>query len=284
MRALIIPQAGRSGEQNIMPKKDPIDYFDQLAELDDEDSLDADENETDAELAELDLTIPDETEDITPGDGESVEDYVDDPMEEPEEVEDIEGTEEPEEPEVDTEDTEVDPEVKSLRKENAHRRVQLQELRDSVEKKAEAQAARMVADMISEVTGEKATTGDGIPTFEDMRNQLVGFVSSLELQSKQARQHLALEKAAADLGANVERLLDSVSFNEEINNIDVNATDYNTLVKRAMQNAVQVNPSFKEKDNAPRSGVDMTTGADTPLSGDGIAELAKRRRERRNRS
>lgn len=284
-------------------KKDPISYLEMLEELNDANvddtdldaEGDADEADTDAELEALDLDIPDsgDTEDTdggvevdeadtytgTPGDDETPEDYADEPMEEAEDMgKDTEDTE-------DTEDTDgVDPEVKALRRENARRRVQLQELRDKVDEQAEAQATRMVAELFNDLTGEKVETRDSAPTFEEVRNQLTGYVLTIELQSKKARQHLALEKAASELGANVDRLLDSVSFNNEINNIDVDAVDYDTLVKRAMQNAVQVNPSFKEADNAPRSGVDMTNGADTPLSGDGIAELAKRRRERRNRA
>lgn len=284
--------------------KDPIDYFDSLNDLDefdtidentddDQEALDLDEADTDAELAALDDgDTGDDYDDVeaTPDEGETVEDYADEPMEDDVDAdvdtdvdETDEGANEADTDEDTDEDTEgVDNEVKALRKENAKRRVQLQNLREQVTERAENLATVRLGDLYKSITGKQFGDGNTPVTFGNIATELANYVINVETSARDAKLQLALEKVAAELGANTERLADSVSFTNEVSNIDLDNPDYLTQIKRAMQNAIQVNPAFKEPVNAPRSGVDMTiTTNDMPL-GDGIHDLAKRRRERRN--
>lgn len=85
-------------------------------------------------------------------------------------------------------------------------------------------------------------------------------------EGRQAILQLAVYKAAAAPGinANPDALLDSLSFQTAVKDLDPKATDFGAKVTEAIKAAVTANPNLKTGRAPGASGVDMTGGSGEP--------------------
>lgn len=94
--------------------------------------------------------------------------------------------------------------------------------------------------------------------------KLAADLTAARTDGRQASLALAIYKAAPALSANADALLDSLSFQTAVKDLDPKAADFDAKVSEAINKAVTANPNLKTGRAPGASGVDMTGGSGEP--------------------
>lgn len=229
-----------------------------FADADDE-AEEYDEDEDDGEVYDVD------DEDNEDGDNpgqESLWDYGEDTNDEPD----------------NTPDENVNMQVKALRKENAKRRRQLQELRD--------QSTGIIEQRVGEVIDDIATAtglGDGADYSEQTLSEALGKrFAEAERRATEAERRLAVTVAANNAGADVDALLDSVSFTNKLDALNPTDEGFTDEVNKLVAGFHQARPTTTATPKKTRGGADFLSGSGAKRTASNTVEdLAQRRRNRR---
>lgn len=175
-----------------------------------------------------------------------------------------------------TPDENVNMQVKALRKENAKRRRQLQELRD--------QSTGIIEQRVGEVIDDIATAtglGNGAEYSEQTLSEALGKrFAEAERRATEAERRLAVTVAASNAGADVDELLDSVSFTNKLDELDPTGDDFTEEVDKLVSAFYKARPTTPPK--RARGGADFLSGSGAKrTSTNTVEDLAQRRRTRR---
>lgn len=174
-------------------------------------------------------------------------------------------------------DENVDKQVKALRKENAKRRRQLQELRD--------QSTGIIEQRVGEVIDDIATAaglGDGADYSEQTLSEALGKrFAEAERRATEAERRLAVTVAANNSGADVDALLDSVSFTNKLDALNPTDEGFTDEVNKLVAGFKQARPTTATPKKT-RGGADFLSGSGAKRTASNTVEdLAQRRRNRR---
>lgn len=225
----------------------------------DDEAGEYDEDEDDGEDYDVD---DEDNEDGDNPDQESLWDYDEDTNDEPD----------------NTPDENVDKQVKALRKENAKRRRQLQELRD--------QSTGIIEQRVGEVIDDIATAaglGDGADYSEQTLSEALGKrFAEAERRATEAERRLAVTVAANSAGADVDALLDSVSFTNKLDALNPTDEGFTDEVNKLVAGFHQARPATGATPKKTRGGADFLSGSGAKRTASNTVEdLAQRRRNRR---
>ena len=230
------------------------DYRDDLNDWQDEEEQDlTDQNEDD------------DLDDYLDGDDEG-DDYDFDPEEE--DYDDFDDEDE------DTDEDDND-QVKRLRRENAHRRIQNRELQEN----AAAAVEQGIADF-STAFAEKLGLDLDDYTADNMAAAVREQLQEHRDRTNKVRRDLAIYRAAGPAGADFDKLADSKTFTSAVDELDPESDDYADQVGQLVHKALDSNPEWKKPAQVKRSGGDFNNTAPT-VEGESIEALQKRRRNRR---
>lgn len=95
-------------------------------------------------------------------------------------------------------------------------------------------------------------------------DKLAADLAAARTDGQQASLALAIYKAAPALSANPDALLDSLSFQTAVKDLDPKSADFDAKVAEAINKAVTANPNLKTGRAPGASGVDMTGGSGEP--------------------
>lgn len=95
-------------------------------------------------------------------------------------------------------------------------------------------------------------------------DKLAADLTASRAKGQQASLALAIYKAAPPLSANPDALLDSLSFQTAVKDLDPDSADFDTKVAEAINKAVTANPNLKTGRAPGASGVDMSGGSGEP--------------------
>ncbi|MGJ4148878.1 hypothetical protein ACN4DY_07625 [Corynebacterium macclintockiae] len=177
-----------------------------------------------------------------------------------------------------TPDENVDKQVKALRKENAKRRRQLQELRD--------QSTGIIEQRVGEVIDDIATAaglGDGADYSEQTLSEALGKrFAEAERRATEAERRLAVTVAANNAGADVDALLDSVSFTNKLDALNPTDEGFTDEVNKLVAGFHQARPTTGATPKKTRGGADFLSGSGAKrTTSNTVEDLAQRRRNRR---
>lgn len=135
----------------------------------------------------------------------------------------------------------------------------------TVAKQNAAEEARQ--ELLGTISKALGVEGDKPPTPEELTRQLTQSQSALSAAQEQATSaaiELHVYKTALRLGADADALLDSRSFCDKIDNIDVSKPEaFNTEVEAAITEALDANPKLRTGLVPRRGGGDFTGGPGT---------------------
>lgn len=135
----------------------------------------------------------------------------------------------------------------------------------TVAKQNAAEEARQ--ELLGTISKALGVEGDKPPTPEELTRQLTQSQSALTAAQEQATSaviELHVYKTALRLGADADALLDSRSFCDKIDNIDVSKPEaFNTEVEAAITEALDANPKLRTGLAPRRGGGDFTGGPGT---------------------
>ena len=247
-------------DDNLKVSDENQDNQDNQEEPEDLDELDFDPDED----YDDDVDEADDTDNAEEGDDEDPFEFLDD-----DEYDDDEEGE-------DGGDDDVSLEIKRLRRENAHRRIQNRELQE----RAASEIEQSIANFSQTFANELGLKIDDDYTAEAMAQAVQEQIESERQRAIQARRDLAIYQAAGPAGADFNKLADSKTFTRAVDQLDPNADDYTQQIGTLVTKALDQNPEWKKPPTINRSGGDFTNT--TPnLEGDSIEALQKRRRNRR---
>lgn len=240
---------------------DPADDYDYDDEPDDEDDNEDDEDDSDEnESEDVADDYDDEGEDDEDDDLDDWEDDYDDF--------DLDGED------ADDED-DTDAQVKRLRRENAHRRIQNRELQEN----AAAAVEQGIADFSSAFASQLGLDLDDY-TADNMAAAVQQQLQDRQDKANKAKRDLAIYRAAGPAGADFDKLADSKTFTSAVDELDPESDDYADRVGQLVHKALDSNPEWKKPAQVKRSGGDFNNTAPT-VEGESIEALQKRRRDRR---
>ena len=173
------------------------------------------------------------------------------------------------------EGTGYDAEVKRLRRENAHRRIQNRELQET----ATAAVEQGIADFGKTLANQLGLDLDDY-TADNMAAAVRAQLQDQQTKTNKVTRDLAIYRAAGPAGADFDKLADSKTFTSAVDELDPTADDYADQVGQLVHKALESNPEWKKPAQVKRSGGDFTNAAPT-TEGDSIEALQKRRRNRR---
>ena len=134
----------------------------------------------------------------------------------------------------------------ALREEAAGYRVKAKDAQVKLE--AVLKAAGIVADDDPVAAAQKAA---------EQRDAAIAQVQSIQREN-------AVIRLASKVGANVDALADSLSFQQSIAAIDPSAPDFSTQVEQAIKTAVEANANFRASTSAPERSGGPVGGSPTP--------------------
>ena len=147
--------------------------------------------------------------------------------------------------------------IRDLRKENASQRTR----RTEAEKQADAQvqdaikAAAVAAGLIKADEPEAKA-----PSVDELTRGLTDAQSAL----REAKAEATVLRVGAKTGANVDALMDRVSFTKTLNALDPTTADYAAKVQEAITAALEADPSLKTAPAAGTGGPDLDSGSSAP--------------------
>lgn len=245
---------------------DPDDDYDE--EPDDDEDEDEDDEEDDDEPEDVaDDYDDDEPEDVAEDEDDDLEDWDDDYDLDDDYNEDADD-------ENDEED-DTDAQVKRLRRENAHRRIQNRELQEN----AAAAVEQGIADFSSAFANQLGLDLDDY-TADNMAAAVQQQLQDRQDKANKAKRDLAIYRAAGPAGADFDKLADSKTFTNAVDELDPESDDYTERVGQLVHKALDSNPEWKKPAQVKRSGGDFNNTAPT-VEGESIEALQKRRRDRR---
>lgn len=265
--------------------EDEDEYDFDPADEDEDDDWDDDEDDTDDYDDEPD-DVADDEDDEGDGfddwdddlDGDDLDDEDDDlddfdDYDDEDDYDDFD--DEDDEDEEDEDGTGYDAEVKRLRRENAHRRIQNRELQET----AAAAVEQGIADFGKTLADQLGLDLDDY-TADNMAAAVRAQLQDQQTKTNKVTRDLAIYRAAGPAGADFDKLADSKTFTSAVDELDPNADDYADQVGQLVHKALESNPEWKKPAQVKRSGGDFTNTAPT-TEGDSIEALQKRRRNRR---
>ena len=247
---------------------DPDDDYDDEPDDDEDDDSDEDDTEDDDEPEDVADDYDDEDEE---DEDEDQEDWDDD-------YDDFDLDDEDEDEDADNEDDEeddTDAQVKRLRRENAHRRIQNRELQEN----AAAAVEQGIADFSSAFASQLGLDLDDL-TADNMAAAVQQQLQDRQDKANKAKRDLAIYRAAGPAGADFDKLADSKTFTNAVDELDPESDDYAERVGQLVHKALDSNPEWKKPAQVKRSGGDFNNTAPT-VEGESIEALQKRRRDRR---
>ena len=273
--------------QNLTDQEDDYDddWIDDLDEDDDEDEYDfdpaddyddePDDDEDDEDNAEdEDDDEPEDVADDYDDEDDYAEDDEDDDLDDwDDDYDDFDLDDEDADDEDDEDDT--DAQVKRLRRENAHRRIQNRELQEN----AAAAVEQGIADFSSAFASQLGLDLDDY-TADNMAAAVQQQLQDRQDKANKAKRDLAIYRAAGPAGADFDKLADSKTFTSAIDELDPESDDYADRVGQLVHKALDSNPEWKKPAQVKRSGGDFNNTAPT-VEGESIEALQKRRRDRR---
>lgn len=240
---------------------DPADDYDYDDEPDDEDDNEDDEDDSGE----------DESEDVADDYDDEGEDDEDDDLDDWEDdYDDFDLDDEDADDEDDT-----DAQVKRLRRENAHRRIQNRELQEN----AAAAVEQGIADFSSAFASQLGLDLDDY-TADNMAAAVQQQLQDRQDKANKAKRDLAIYRAAGPAGADFDKLADSKTFTSAVDELDPESDDYADRIGQLVHKALDSNPEWKKPAQVKRSGGDFNNTAPT-VEGESIEALQKRRRDRR---
>lgn len=250
---------------------DPDDDYDDEPDDDEDDDSDEDDTEDDDEPEDVADDYDDEDEEDEDEDQEDWDDDYDD-------YDDFDLDDEDEDEDADNEDDEeddTDAQVKRLRRENAHRRIQNRELQEN----AAAAVEQGIADFSSAFASQLGLDLDDL-TADNMAAAVQQQLQDRQDKANKAKRDLAIYRAAGPAGADFDKLADSKTFTNAVDELDPESDDYAERVGQLVHKALDSNPEWKKPAQVKRSGGDFNNTAPT-VEGESIEALQKRRRDRR---
>lgn len=250
------------------PAADDYDYDDEPDDEDDDSNEDDTEDEDD-----------DEPEDVA-DDYDDEDDYAEDEDDEDDDLDDWDDDYDDfdlDDEDADDEDDEddTDAQVKRLRRENAHRRIQNRELQEN----AAAAVEQGIADFSTAFANQLGLDLDDY-TADNMAAAVQQQLQDRQDKANKAKRDLAIYRAAGSAGADFDKLADSKTFTSAVDELDPESDDYIDRVGQLVHKALDSNPEWKKPAQVKRSGGDFNNAAPT-VEGDSIEALQKRRRDRR---
>lgn len=125
----------------------------------------------------------------------------------------------------------------------------------------EAAAAEATQKIVRELA---KAAGIELPGDKPDPDKLAADLATERTTGRQAVLALAIYKASPALSANADALLDSLSFQTAVKDLDPKASDFDAKVAEAIKAAVTANPNLKTGRVPGASGVDMTGGSGEP--------------------
>lgn len=233
---------------------------------DDEDDEDNAEDEDDDEPEDVADDYDDEDDYAEDDEDDDLDDWDDD-------YDDFDLDDEDADDEDDEDDT--DAQVKRLRRENAHRRIQNRELQEN----AAAAVEQGIADFSSAFASQLGLDLDDY-TADNMAAAVQQQLQDRQDKANKAKRDLAIYRAAGPAGADFDKLADSKTFTSAVDELDPESDDYADRVGQLVHKALDSNPEWKKPAQVKRSGGDFNNTAPT-VEGESIEALQKRRRDRR---
>lgn len=111
----------------------------------------------------------------------------------------------------------------------------------------------------TELLAKLGLNGDGTEKVDP--EKLAAQLASKDAQLLQLQRSTVASKSARTQGADVDALLDSVSFNKDLGDLDPAADDFDKKVDALVKDALEKNPKLKAAQAAGRSGGDFTGGS-----------------------
>lgn len=281
-------------EQDLDSQDDYDDWIDDLdnddedeydfdpADEDEDDDWDDDEDDEDNYDDEPDDVADDEDEgdDFDDYDDDLDGDELDDEDDDPDDFDNYDDEDDyndfdEDEDEDEDDGTGYDAEVKRLRRENAHRRIQNRELQEN----AAAAVEQGIADFSSAFASQLGLDLDDY-TADNMAAAVQQQLQDRQDKANKAKRDLAIYRAAGPAGADFDKLADSKTFTSAVDELDPESDDYADRVGQLVHKALDSNPEWKKPAQVKRSGGDFNNTAPT-VEGESIEALQKRRRDRR---
>ena len=214
----------------------------------DEDTNEDDDEETDNE-PEGDVTDDDDDDDF--------DDDLDD-WDDFDDLDDLDDWDDWDDDEDEGEDTDEDDEgendqVKRLRRENAHRRIQNRELQEN----AAAAVEQGITDF-STAFAEKLGLDLDDYTADNMAAAVREQLQEQRDRTNKVRRDLAIYRAAGPAGADFDKLADSKTFTSAVDELDPESDDYADQVGKLVHKALDSNPEWKKPAQVKRSGGDLS--------------------------
>lgn len=262
--------------------EDEDEYDFDPADEDEDDDFDDDEDDTDDYDDEPDDVADDEDDegdDFDDWDDDLDGDDLDDEDDDLDDFDDYDDEDDyddfDDEDDEDEDGTGYDAEVKRLRRENAHRRIQNRELQET----AAAAVEQGIADFGKTLANQLGLDLDDY-TADNMAAAVRAQLQDQQTKTNKVTRDLAIYRAAGPAGADFDKLADSKTFTSAVDELDPTADDYADQVGQLVHKALESNPEWKKPAQVKRSGGDFTNTAPT-TEGDSIEALQKRRRNRR---
>lgn len=262
--------------------EDEDEYDFDPADEDEDDDFDDDEDDTDDYDDEPDDVADDEDDegdDFDDWDDDLDGDDLDDEDDDLDDFDDYDDEDDyddfDDEDDEDEDGTGYDAEVKRLRRENAHRRIQNRELQET----AAAAVEQGIADFGKTLADQLGLDLDDY-TADNMAAAVRAQLQDQQTKTNKVTRDLAIYRAAGPAGADFDKLADSKTFTSAVDELDPTADDYADQVGQLVHKALESNPEWKKPAQVKRSGGDFTNTAPT-TEGDSIEALQKRRRNRR---
>lgn len=274
-------------DQDLDSQEDDYDEYDWIDDLDDEDEDEYNFDPDDDYDGEPDDDEDDDEDDAEDEDDDEPEDVADDYDDEDEDGEEDEDDDlddwgddydnfDPDDEDADDEDADdTDAQVKRLRRENAHRRIQNRELQEN----AAAAVEQGIADFSTAFANQLGLDLDDY-TADNMAAAVQQQLQDRQDKANKAKRDLAIYRAAGSAGADFDKLADSKTFTSAVDELDPESDDYIDRVGQLVHKALDSNPEWKKPAQVKRSGGDFNNTAPT-VEGDSIEALQKRRRDRR---
>ena len=244
---------------------DPADDYDYDDEPDDGED-DNEDDEDDSGEDESEDVADDYDDEDDEGEDDDLDDWEDD-------YDDFDLDDEDADDESNEDDT--DAQVKRLRRENAHRRIQNRELQEN----AAAAVEQGIADFSSAFASQLGLDLDDY-TADNMAAAVQQQLQDRQDKANKAKRDLAIYRAAGPAGADFDKLADSKTFTSAVDELDPESDDYADQVGQLVHKALDSNPEWKKPAQVKRSGGDFNNTAPT-VEGESIEALQKRRRNRR---
>lgn len=249
--------------------------FDPDDDYDEEPDDDEDEDEDDEEDEEDDDEPEDVADDYDDDFDEDDDEDEDDDLEDWDDDYDLDDDYNEDADDENDEEDDTDAQVKRLRRENAHRRIQNRELQEN----AAAAVEQGIADFSSAFANQLGLDLDDY-TADNMAAAVQQQLQDRQDKANKAKRDLAIYRAAGPAGADFDKLADSKTFTNAVDELDPESDDYAERVGQLVHKALDSNPEWKKPAQVKRSGGDFNNTAPT-VEGESIEALQKRRRDRR---